>query len=315
MMNSSLGNLDAAEKYYEYNNTSDSYNNTEENGPFDLGWIALTGIILITCCIGIVGNGYIIWLLGFQIKRNCFTTFILNLAAADFGFLTSIFVYNIYPVTDFQGIIIFYIFWVYFSHMMYINANFLLTAISIDRCVAVLFPIWHRCSRPKHLSSSVCVLLWISSFLLSGIMSVMKFFVNFSLFNFHFLVTAIVCLPLISISTVVLFIKVCLKSKQKNQGRLLLMILITLLCFLILAFPLCVLAVIISFSSTDTYNQLEYWRLCGMLFSCLSSSINPVIYFLLGRKKGAQSKESMKVILQKVFKEGEAAGGRNRREK
>ncbi|XP_070798079.1 mas-related G-protein coupled receptor member H-like [Pituophis catenifer annectens] len=309
MMNSSLGSVDATQNYYRYNNTSDSYNYKDEINLPHLGWILWTSVTLITCCIGFVGNGYIVWLLGFQINRNCFTTFILNLAIADFGYLASVFIYSIPPFTDFQGSGIFYIFWMYFSHMMYICANFLLTAISIDRCVAVLFPIWHHCSRPKHLSSTVCILLWTSSFLLSGIMSIMKVFGNYSLLNFHFLVIAIVCLPLISLSTVVLFIQVCLKLKQKNQGRLLLMILITLLCFLILAFPLSVFAVIISFSSSKADDQLEHWVMCSILFSCLNSSINPVIYFLVGRKKGAQSKESMKVILQKVFKESEVIGG------
>ncbi|XP_058034832.1 mas-related G-protein coupled receptor member H-like [Ahaetulla prasina] len=299
-MNSSLGDLDAKQNYYDYNNISDSYEYTEEVLS-DLGWNVWISIILTTCCVGFVGNGYIIWLLGFQIKRNCFTTFILNLAVADFGYLASAFIYYIHSFTDFQGSKVLYHLCIYFTCMVYINTNFLLTAISIDRCVAVLFPIWHRCSRPKHLSSRVCVLLWISSFLLSGIMSVMKFFVSYRLSMLHFLVTAIICLPLITLSTVVLFIKVCCKPKQKNKGRLLLMILITLLCFLILSFPLCVLAMIISF-----IRLLDYY----ILLSCVNSSINPVIYFLVGRKKGTQSKESMKVILQKVFKEGEATGGR-----
>ncbi|XP_070795903.1 mas-related G-protein coupled receptor member H-like [Pituophis catenifer annectens] len=305
MMNSSFGVLDTAENYYGYNNTNDSYEYDS-----DLGWIALMGITLFTCCIGFVGNGYIIWLLGFQIKRNCFTTFILNLAVADFGVLTSVFLYNIYQFTYFQGSEIYSYIYPFFFHVMYINGNFLLMAISIDRCVAVLFPIWHRCSQPKHLSSSVCVLLWISSFLLSGIMSVMDIFLKYNLYILNFLLIAIVCLPLISLSTVVLFIQVCLKPKQKNKGRLLLMILITLVCFLVLSFPLCVLAVITSFPySPEDYLKLELWATCSILFFCLNSSINPVIYFLVGRKKGAPSKESMKVILQKVFREGEATGG------
>ncbi|XP_070605379.1 mas-related G-protein coupled receptor member H-like [Erythrolamprus reginae] len=315
MTNSSSGNLDTIQSYYEYYNASDSYENVQENTLSDLGWIIWLGIIFITCCIGLMGNGYIIWLLGFQIKRNSFTAFILNLAIADFGYLATDFIYYIDQFADFQESKILFLFCVFFSHMMYTNSNFLLTAISVDRCVAVLFPIWHHCSRPKKLSSSICVLLWFSSFLMSGSMCIMLFtHVFYKLFGLHFLVTSLVCLPLITLSTVVLFIKVCLKPKQKNQGRLLLMILVTLLCFLLLAFPLSVLAMIVSFSSTKTYNQLKYWVRCGKLFSCLNSSINPVVYFLVGRKK-AQAKESMKVILQKIFKEGETTGGNKRREK
>ncbi|XP_039225823.1 mas-related G-protein coupled receptor member H-like [Crotalus tigris] len=210
MMNSSLGDLDATENYYGYNDTIDSFEYTEEMPPSVLGWIALIGITLMACCIGFMGNGYIIWLLGFQMKRNRFTTFILHLAIADFGFLMSVVIYNIYGFIEFEGSTIFYIICAFFFQMMHFNSHFLLTAISIDRCVAVLFPIWHHCSRPKRLSSMVCVLLWIASFLLSGIMKIMTFtkvIVNDRLSVLHFLVTAIVCLPLITLSTGVLFIK------------------------------------------------------------------------------------------------------------
>ncbi|KAM3840826.1 mas-related G-protein coupled receptor member H-like [Vipera latastei] len=313
VMNSSLGDLDATENYYEYNSTRASYEHAEGITLSVLGWIALTGITFIACCFGWVGNGYIIWLLGFQMKRNCFTTFLLNLAIADFGFLTSVAMYNINRFIEFEGGIILDRICAFFFQMMHTNSHFLLTAISIDRCVAVLFPIWHRCSRPKRLSSMVCVLLWISSFLLIGSINIMTFtmvIVNNRLSVLHFLVTATVCLPLITLSTVVLFIKVCLKSNQKNQGRLLLMILISLLCFLILAFPLYIFVMIINFFSIEIDPEIPYWETCIILFSCLNSSINPVIYFLVGRKKGAQSKESMKVLLQKAFKEGEVTRGR-----
>ncbi|XP_070605385.1 mas-related G-protein coupled receptor member H-like [Erythrolamprus reginae] len=306
MMNSTLGDLDTAQNYYGHHNVSDSYENTEENSPSDLGQFIWLAITFSTCCIGFVGNGYIIWLLGCQIKRNGFTTFILHLAITDFGYLTSVFIINIVSITNVPEDGIVSHICAFFSHMMLINTNFLLTAISIDRCVAVLFPIWHRCSQQKHLSPKVCVLLWVSSFLLSGIRRIIKIFVRDSVLNFHFFVTAIVCLPLITISTVILFMRIRLKIKQKNQGRLLLMILITLLSFLILAFPLNVIAVIISFSDTKVSNKLKYLVIFSMLLSCLNSSINPVIYYLVGRRKGAQSKESVKVILQKVFKEGEA---------
>ncbi|XP_039202542.1 mas-related G-protein coupled receptor member H-like [Crotalus tigris] len=305
-MNSSLGDLDATENYYRYNNTSE----ITEQLTLSVEEIVWTGITLTVCCVGFVGNGYIIWLLGFQMKRNCFTTFLLNLAITDFGFLTCVVITLICKLTNLLGSILNLI-CISFSQILYINAHFLMTAISIDRCVAVLFPIWHRCSRPKHLSPAVCVFLWIASFLLAGIVNIMlftKIIVNERFFSLHFLVTAMVCLPLITLSTVVLFIKVCLKSNQKNQGRLLLMILITLLCFLILAFPLSIIVMIFCFSSSErseAQKELRYLIMLSLMLSCLNSSINPVIYFLVGRKKGAQSKESMKVLLQNAFKEGE----------
>ncbi|XP_032078216.1 mas-related G-protein coupled receptor member H-like [Thamnophis elegans] len=310
-MNSSLGHLVATENYYKYNNTNDSYENAGEITPFILGWIAWMGITFLTCCIGLVGNGYIIWLLGFQIKRNCFTTFILNLAVADFGFLTSVVINDIQLMTNFLGSTFLSHFCAFFSYMMFMNSHFLLAAISIDRCIVVLFPIWHHCSRPKHLSTVVCIFLWVSSFLLNG--SIMVFIVVFgyyNLFGLHFFLTAIVCIPSITLTTVVLFIKVCFKPKQQHKGQLLLMVLITLLCFLILAFPLNAFVLIVNFSNVQISPFLLHWETGIIICACLNSSINPVIYFLVGRKKGAQSKESMKTLLQNTFNESEATGGR-----
>ncbi|KAK9402963.1 Mrgprh: Mas-related G-protein coupled receptor member H [Crotalus adamanteus] len=80
MMNSSMGDLDATENYYRYNNASE----ITEQLTLSVEEIVWTGIILTVCCVGLVGNGYIIWLLGFQMKRNCFTIFLLNVAITDF---------------------------------------------------------------------------------------------------------------------------------------------------------------------------------------------------------------------------------------
>ncbi|KAK9402943.1 Mrgprh: Mas-related G-protein coupled receptor member H [Crotalus adamanteus] len=185
-------------------------------------------IALIICCIGAPLNGIVIWLLGFQIKRNPFTVLILNLAIADFGFLIKIFMS--------------------LFHVTYINGLFLLTTISMDRCVSVLFPIWHCCSRPKYLSPAVCALLWIFSSLLIGISRNLNHLIHSYIpYNLHLVVTAMLCLPLITTSTVILLIKICLKSKQLKHGRILVMILITLLCFLILTLPLYIYAFVIHF--------------------------------------------------------------------
>ncbi|KAK9402962.1 Mrgprh: Mas-related G-protein coupled receptor member H [Crotalus adamanteus] len=260
-------------------------------------------VVLIICCIGAPLNGIVIWLLGFQIKRNPFTVLILNLAIADFG---SLIFMTISCINIFIGFIqseILQIFYYLFS-VTYINGLFLLTAISMDRCVSVFFPIWHRCSRPKYLSPAVCAILWIFSFFLNGISSNLNILIlSYSTNDLHLIVTAVLCLPLITTSTVILFIKICLKSKQLKQRRILVMILITLLCFLILTLPLYIYVFVIHFIQKwyliDNISFEFYSNLCASL----NCSINPVIYFLVGRKKKAHSRESIKVIFQRVFRE------------
>ncbi|XP_032079228.1 mas-related G-protein coupled receptor member H-like [Thamnophis elegans] len=265
--------------------------------------IIISPVTLTICCIGLPLNGIVIWLLGFQIKRNPFTVLILNLAISDFGFLIFVAIHSISVFTAvqaFQSWVIFYLF-----DFMYINGLFLLTAISIDRCVAVLFPMWYHYSRPKHMSPIVCGFFWIFSFLLVGIGSNIKNLIfSYVPWDVDLIVTALLCLPLITTSTGILFMKICVKSEQVNRGNLLVMILITLLCFLILTLPLYIYLVTAPFlginnSSSFNFQNFLYFKLCASL----NSSVNPVIYFLVGRKKQAQPKESMKAIFQRIFKE------------
>ncbi|XP_070604794.1 mas-related G-protein coupled receptor member H-like [Erythrolamprus reginae] len=260
---------------------------------------------LIICCIGIPLNGIVIWLLGFQIKRNPFTVLILNLAIADFAFLSVVAIYGIIHfisvLQKYFGTYIFFAITDWLIHTMYINSIFLLTAISIDRCVCVLFPIWHHCSRPKHLSSAICAFVWIGSFLLEGIPNILNYASYYhNSIRLSLIVTSVLCLPLITASTVILFIKICLKPKQMKRRRLLVMILITLLCFLIFNLPLN----IYGFHASYRYKRYSFQHHVIMGAS-LNSSVNPIIYYLVGRKKRAQTRQSIKVVFQRVFREDE----------
>lgn len=47
----------------------------------------------------------------------------------------------------------------------------LLTAISTQRCISVLLPVWYKCHQPPHLPGTVCVPLWAPSLRLSTLAS------------------------------------------------------------------------------------------------------------------------------------------------
>ncbi|KAF7237382.1 Mas-related G-protein coupled receptor member H [Varanus komodoensis] len=115
----------------ELNVTADSYN----PGSVFV-WPMLQYFL---CILGLVGNGNVIWLLAFHIKRNTFTTYVLNLALADSGVLIILlvigivdvsnhFVWHGFPFLDVQ--ILYYLF-----GLMHGVGQFLLTTISIDRSV------------------------------------------------------------------------------------------------------------------------------------------------------------------------------------
>ncbi|XP_044308773.1 mas-related G-protein coupled receptor member H-like [Varanus komodoensis] len=267
-------------------------------------------LMFIICLLGLVGNGIVTRLLGFHIKRNAFTTYILNLTVADFGVLLAIFpipAYNIviifsgdsslYRCSFVSSVVLKYLF-----PSMYCTGQLLLTAISMDRCVSVLFPIWYRFRCPSHFSTTICVLIWVLCFLLCE--------VNFILYIlpqakphislFLFLVIALLCLPLMAVSSIILFFRACFKSQQERQGKLLTVILLVLVFFLIFAFPLPVIDTIMTLFNIQISSPIKMTDFI-LLNACLNSSVKPLIYYLVGRHRRGQSRESMKVILQKVF--------------
>ncbi|XP_060540966.1 proto-oncogene Mas-like [Pantherophis guttatus] len=266
------------------------------------------GFFAILCILGLVGNGMTIYLLAFSIKRNSFTTFILNLSVADFGVITSLIMTEIFVTVLTLGkrnyIVqtIFFLFFELFS-FTYSASQFpspILPA-SLDRCVVVLFPLWHRCHRPPYLPTLVCGLIWILSFLLSAVHFILQQTRAFggSPLLYQLIVNGLLCTPLMVVSTVTLLIHMRSKS-QHNQRKLLTTIFLALLFFLLFSLPMDVFYVIEYFGS---YNPLL--MTVGIGCAALNSSINPLLYFLVGRKKRGkdQHRASYKVALQRVFKD------------
>ncbi|KAJ6661528.1 hypothetical protein lerEdw1_014438 [Lerista edwardsae] len=275
----------------------------------DLKLIVIVGLMCVVCIFGLVGNGAVIWLLGFHLKRNPFTTYVLNLAVADFGVLIAIPVMCLAEcyATEISDTIFCFIIAPLVIQIMYSAGQCLLTIISIDRCVCVLFPLWYRCHRPKKLSTILCAIIWLVSFLVNVIsimLNVSVAFVHHLPAFFVFLVNAMVCLPLITVSTLILTIRICLNPQLRQQGKLLTVILLSLFFFLTLAFPMnvvCLMATAGWHTDLSPYHLILYGFFCGSL----NSFVNPLIYFLVGRQKRALCRENLKLILQRVFMEAE----------
>ncbi|XP_058030889.1 proto-oncogene Mas-like [Ahaetulla prasina] len=266
----------------------------------------LNGSVALICILGLVGNGRIIYLLAFSIKRNSFTTFILNLSITDCGVLTSfiiaavfVAVLTLHKSTNLPFAFVFLFLELFF--FTYSASRFLLTAISLDRCVGVLFPCWHRCHRPPYLPTLLCLLTWNLSFLLSAVHLILYQTTNFGilLFCFQIIVNGLLCTPLMVVSAVTLWIRMKSKS-QRSQRKLLTTILLALLFFFLFSLPMDVFYVIEYFGS---YNPLLLT--VGIGCTALNRSINPLLYFLVGRKKRGkeQPRATLKVALQRIFKD------------
>ncbi|XP_009563809.2 proto-oncogene Mas [Cuculus canorus] len=274
--------------------------------------VLITSSVCVGICLcGLVGNMMVMWFVGFQLKKSPFTVYVLNLAVADFSLLLFLLVRlilhiisTVYCIVSFQYrltnfiLMDLFLFW-YFASM------YLLSAMSMERCLSVLFPIWYRCHRPKRLSGILCGVLWALAGLfvslvfigcyiplpiscerlLQGI-SIVNFLI-FSLFPF--------------VSNISLYLKLQCGSQRRHLGKLYVVVLLSVIFLFIFGFPLTVVVFL-----DPVYLNLFYLHISYLLAS-MNSSINPIIYFLVGSCQQRRFHSSAKVAFRQVFEEKAAS--------
>lgn len=272
-------------------------------------------VSLVICVLGLTGNGLLIWFLVFCVKRKPFTIYLLHLAIADFMVLlcsSIIQLVNTFHIHD-VTLLSYAIFLMIFG---YNTGLHLLTAISVERCLSVLYPIWYQCRRPKHQSAVACALLWALSVLVSGlenffcILEVKPRFPECRyVYIFSCILTFLVFVPFMVFSNLILFIQVCCNLKPRQPAKLYVIIMATVILFLLFAMPMKVLLIVGYYSnSTDesVWKSLPYLT----MLSTVNCSINPVVYVVVGSLSRKRRRKSLKEALQKVFEEKTAAGSR-----
>ncbi|KAL8219436.1 UNVERIFIED_CONTAM: hypothetical protein K2H54_024584 [Gekko kuhli] len=119
--------------------------------------------------LGVIGNGLVIFITGFRMKRTVNTVWFLNLAIADFTFTLFLPLSIAYLALGFH--------WPFGEAMCKLNSTvafinlyasvYLLMVISIDRCISVLRPVWAQNHRNPRCASFVAFGVWVLALVLS----------------------------------------------------------------------------------------------------------------------------------------------------
>lgn len=126
------------------------------------------GILSLTFLLGLPGNGLVLWVAGLKMQRTVNTVWFLHLTLADFLCCLSLpfslahlalqghWPYGWFMCKLIPSIIILNMF----------ASVFLLTAISLDRCLLVLRPIWCQNHRKVGTAFAICGCIWVVAFVM-----------------------------------------------------------------------------------------------------------------------------------------------------
>ncbi|XP_004610707.2 C3a anaphylatoxin chemotactic receptor [Sorex araneus] len=125
-------------------------------------------IFSLTFLLGFPGNGLVLWITGLKMRRTVNTVWFLHLTLADFLCCLSLpfslahlvlqehWPYGWFLCKTIPAVIILNMF----------ASVFLLTAISLDRCLLVLRPIWCQNHRNVRTALVICACIWASAFVM-----------------------------------------------------------------------------------------------------------------------------------------------------
>uniref|UniRef100_A0A8C2WD14 Mas-related G-protein coupled receptor member A-like n=1 Tax=Chinchilla lanigera TaxID=34839 RepID=A0A8C2WD14_CHILA len=279
-------------------------------------------VIIISALAGLTGNSVVLWLLGFRMHRKAFSIYILNLAAADILFLCCHIIDSLLVLVKFSHPEVFFLpFYKTVMMFPYITGLSMLSAISTERCLSVLCPIWYRYRRHKHTSVTVCALLWAMSLLICilnkvycGITDVRFKDAKCLKANFSTAACLAVLVLILSGSSLALLVRFLCGPRQMQLTRLYVTILLTVLVFLLCGLPLGIYWFVLIWTHDNFSENLHYGLyLASVVLSSVNSCANPIIYFFVGAFRRQLKKQTLKLLLQRALQdtpEEDENGGR-----
>ncbi|XP_075067416.1 mas-related G-protein coupled receptor member H-like [Mixophyes fleayi] len=295
-------------------NNTDQYDTLEEdNGGFSqyayIHFTVAAAVALGLCLIGLVGNIIVFWYLCFKIQKSKYTIYIINLAVADsilILFSAMLLMININTLvgtnTYFQGKESLYLFVEIFYDSMQYSGMFILTAISMERCISVLFPLWYQCHRPQNLSTIVCAFLWgigcLESLIENLVCTPEAFMSQTSVCTaiqiMTFVLSIGICLPIMVISSFTLLIKIQRKLSKQASTELYVFVIATVIVFILSVIPFNFLWFLMYFQLLPTDVQTVSLFFASIYCTLLNCTISPYIYFFSEGKWNLKSNKPKK---------------------
>uniref|UniRef100_A0A3B1J0R0 Chemerin chemokine-like receptor 1 n=1 Tax=Astyanax mexicanus TaxID=7994 RepID=A0A3B1J0R0_ASTMX len=221
--------------------------------------------------LGVAGNGVVIWIAGFKMKKSVVTTWYLSLAVSDFIYCCILPFGVVHKVK---------MAWIFGSFMC--KVRYFIKSLNImDRCVVSTFPVWAQNKRTTRKASLIVLLVWVISALLSTPSALFRDKKNklcssdYKSVEDH--IASVVCRVIFGF-----VIPLVLKSKQMANSKKPFKIMTALIVtFLICWLPFHIFS-ILSLNYKKTV-WLKTGKEVGVIVANANSCLNPFLYAFMGK--------------------------------
>uniref|UniRef100_A0A452GFH7 G-protein coupled receptors family 1 profile domain-containing protein n=1 Tax=Gopherus agassizii TaxID=38772 RepID=A0A452GFH7_9SAUR len=279
-------------------------------------------IFILTFILGLLGNGLVIWVAGLKMKRTVNTVWFLHLAIADFLCCMSL------PFSIIH--LILHEYWPYGYFLCKVIPSaiilnmfasvFLLTAISIDRCLMVMKPVWCQNHRNVRLATAMCCCIWLLAFIISSISSdeypggfsstdipgtlsqpTTLLAINITRIVFGFLLP----FSIMAACYILIVIKMHRVQFTKPRGKTLRVILVVVVAFFVCWAPFHAVGALslLAMPGTGFREAVALWDHLSIALAYVNSCINPLLYVFVGRDFRQKARQSVQGILEGAFSE------------
>ncbi|XP_053862498.1 chemerin-like receptor 1 [Malaclemys terrapin pileata] len=277
----------------------------------DVARILSVVVYSLTCLLGILGNGLVISIITFKMKKSINAIWFLNLAVADFLFNVFLPLNIAYTAMNYH--------WVFGVAMCKLNSFLLnlnlyssvllLTTISLDRCVSVVLPVWAQNHRTTTLACLICGVDWVLGVAMSSPSLVFRdtashkgnviCFSNYTLSGnqsdhrlgmmrhqtvnmVRFLIGFVIPITIITVCYMIIFVKLKRNrlAKSKKPFKIIVAIIVT---FFLCWAPYHVLQVLETQHDQVSHVVLETGIPITTALAAASSCMNPILYVFMGQ--------------------------------
>nr|XP_055053765.1 C3a anaphylatoxin chemotactic receptor-like [Misgurnus anguillicaudatus] len=291
-----------------------TYTKSEENSSNKIFEICIYFVILV---VGVIGNGLVIFVTGHKMKTTVNSIWFLNLAIADFLFIT----FSVYEIVATFDISLrkalnkhIYACGIFGFALNLFASVFFLTVISLDRCMCTWFVVWVQNKRTLVKARIISVFVWILAIFCSIPVGITEYVLNaengidalMSLYTYRFIVGFLIPFIIIASSYIAIGVRVKhLKiGKQLRPFRIISVILAFFICW----FPYHVqkLCLISAYKYNWSDNAIEKLYAAFPFVDCLvylNSCLNPILYVFMCDEYKKKLKKSLLLVFEGAFTE------------